>query len=624
LCGALLLSVGVVPHWQAGAARPDLRVHDLRRYADKEGALIVLAVGINKYDAPGYAQQFAKADAEDFAAAVERLAAGRPVTKIVLSDETATREFIEAAFKRVIDKARPEDTFIFHFAGLGFNLPGATPDAPSDFYLFPSDMSIPPLKTAPLGPAKRAHAAAQLSKPTPARADEGTWQDSLRQAAAKGISTRLLASWCAKIEARNQLLVLDSCDSAENFRTVASRIAGGDQELRELLAKNVIVLGTTGLTVESKAIGHGELTYALLQGLQGEADGGARDGVISVRELEGYFYNKFTQLSLARNGNSRPASSTVGGDFPLGRLPGATLTVGAAAAPAQSPAEQPAAVEPAPPPAQATRGDKPAPSSSSVSHFAVELNAPPPRKGRDYALLIATDKYDELQPLSNPVQDAHKIADELRVYYGFQTEIVENPTRTELKATLRRYLLKKDFTDEDQLFIFIAGHGVYAEETGEGYLAARDSKRNDEFRDTYLSHADLRTIVNNIPCKHILLVLDACFGGAFDEGTTGARFDPDEVTRPEQVARSLLLRARLYLTSGGRNYVPDGRPGASSPFARKLLEALRSGGGERGLLTFARIITYVETAKPKPHKGDFGNNDPGSDFVFIARRQPQP
>jgi hypothetical protein len=73
------------------------------------------------------------------------------------------------------------------------------------------------------------------------------------------------------------------------------------------------------------------------------------------------------------------------------------------------------------------------------------------------------------------------------------------------------------------------------------------------------------------------------------------------------------------MTSGGKNYVPDGRPGKHSPFASKLLEALRSYGGAYRVLTSAKIWMSVETAKPEPRFGTFGDNEPGSEFVFQAR-----
>ncbi|MFO0701106.1 MAG: hypothetical protein U0236_17930 [Nitrospira sp.] len=79
-------------------------------------------------------------------------------------------------------------------------------------------------------------------------------------------------------------------------------------------------------------------------------------------------------------------------------------------------------------------------------------------------------------------------------------------------------------------------------------------------------------------------------------------------------------KTRRYLTSGGTEYVPDGRPGAHSPFARKLLEALRSYGGKDGYLTIDNIQQYVEKVTPEPRAGSFGAHDPGGDLVLLQQK----
>jgi hypothetical protein len=52
---------------------------------------------------------------------------------------------------------------------------------------------------------------------------------------------------------------------------------------------------------------------------------------------------------------------------------------------------------------------------------------------------------------------------------------------------------------------------------------------------------------------------------------------------------------------------------------RRLLEAFRSYGGKDGILTINEILQYVEKVKPEPRAGEFGTNEPGSDFIFVAR-----
>ncbi len=241
----------------------------------------------------------------------------------------------------------------------------------------------------------------------------------------------------------------------------------------------------------------------------------------------------------------------------------------------------------------------------------------------DYALLFGTDEYDEWSDLFNPVKDAQTIAQELEENYGFKTEVVLNATTGEIMAKLREYA-KKSYQPNDQLFIFFAGHGQFDEIFTEGYLVGKDSKLNDPGKTTYISHSTLRTVINNIPCNHILLTLDACFGGTFDPlvARSGSRGQDDiyaDITRSEFIQRRLRFKTRKYITSGGKQYVADGKPGGHSPFARKFLQALRDYGGQDRILTLQELQGYLLTLRMEPHAGEFGDNEPGSDFVFVAR-----
>ncbi|MBP6721260.1 MAG: hypothetical protein KA239_02995, partial [Bacteroidia bacterium] len=85
------------------------------------------------------------------------------------------------------------------------------------------------------------------------------------------------------------------------------------------------------------------------------------------------------------------------------------------------------------------------------------------------------------------------------------------------------------------------------------------------------------------------------------------------------INRKLQFKTRRYLTSGGKEYVPDGAPGSHSPYARKFLDALRNYGGHDRIMTLAELVLYFERLMPEPRFGEFGGNEPGSDFLFIAR-----
>ena len=241
------------------------------------------------------------------------------------------------------------------------------------------------------------------------------------------------------------------------------------------------------------------------------------------------------------------------------------------------------------------------------------------RKGKDYALLFAVEDYTYWPKLHKPVSDAETIQRDLERLYGFQTELIQNPTEKDIYAGLRKYA-QMDYADDDQLFIFFAGHGHFDEIFKRGYLVARETLRPNQDPEmlSYVSHADIRDLIDAMPCKHIFLVLDTCYSGTFDRriAMRGNAADASK-TQPTQadIDRKFRYTTRWYLTSGGKEIVYD-----DSPFVHQFLEALRSKGGSDNILTIDEILSHVRRlVKPKPCAGKFGSNEPGSDFLFFSR-----
>jgi hypothetical protein len=236
---------------------------------------------------------------------------------------------------------------------------------------------------------------------------------------------------------------------------------------------------------------------------------------------------------------------------------------------------------------------------------------------QDYALLFATDQYDNWGDLVNPIDDSEAIAKELEERYGFKVEIVKNGDQDMVFNSLRDYA-KRSYKPQDQLFIFFAGHGVYDETFGEGFVVARDSRANDPGKNSYISHNRLRSNIDNINCEHIMLVMDVCFGGTFDPVLASSRNLYEEMDNEEFIVKKLSTKTRKFLTSGGKEYVSDGIPGKHSPFTVRLLEALKSNGGEDRLLTFSEVNLYMQRLKTTARFGPFGSDQQGSEFLFIA------
>lgn len=236
---------------------------------------------------------------------------------------------------------------------------------------------------------------------------------------------------------------------------------------------------------------------------------------------------------------------------------------------------------------------------------------------QDYALLFATDQYDNWGDLVNPIYDSKAIAKELEERYGFEVKIVENGDQDLVFNTLREYA-KRSYKPQDQLFIFFAGHGQYDETFGEGFVVARDSRANDPGKNSYISHNRLRSNINNINCEHIMLVMDVCFGGTFDPVLASSRNLYEEIDNVEFIVKKLSTKTRKFLTSGSKEYVSDGIPGKHSPFTVRFLEALKSNGGEDRLLTFSEVNIYMQKLQTTARFGPFGSDEQGSEFLFIA------
>lgn len=239
---------------------------------------------------------------------------------------------------------------------------------------------------------------------------------------------------------------------------------------------------------------------------------------------------------------------------------------------------------------------------------------------KDYALLFGTDRYDHWDNLTNPIYDVRTIGDVLKEKYNFEVEVVENATYEEMSEKLAEYTQKK-FGLQDQLFVFFAGHGVFDDGLNEGYVVASNSLKSDLAKLSYLSHETIAKRLETIKCDHIFLTMDVCFGGAFDQVLVANRDAYAEANDEEFLIRVLSKRTRKYLTSGGKQYVPDGIPGRHSPFATKFIQALKeTGGGNDRILTYYELRPYFTKLATEARSGSFGSDHKDSDFVFITRQ----
>jgi len=260
---------------------------------------------------------------------------------------------------------------------------------------------------------------------------------------------------------------------------------------------------------------------------------------------------------------------------------------------------------------------------------------PVPIKFITYALLVGVSDYEHHDDLVNPTIDVRAIEKELHEAYKCKTQKLINPTRAQFRNALLRQAQRK-YAPDDQLLVFFSGHGWFDKMTRRGYLAFKDSQplEYDTFFSSYLSHQEVHSLLEQVNCKRILLIVDACISNRQDMTIAMAKKSFHEKgirgrdlhvvgASDERINGKPEYRTRRYITAGGAEYIPGERPGHHSPLAQGILTALRSFGGEDRILTLKEMMSKIETINPAPRIGEFAGNEPGSTFILLSSSNPQ-
>jgi len=102
--------------------------------SDKSSVCHILAVGINQYKNPKMTLNYAKPDAESFGKAIDGKGLFKNIQLHMLYDAEASRENILKKLDEISAQVRPEDVFIFYYAGHGSMVD-------DQFFFIPSESS---------------------------------------------------------------------------------------------------------------------------------------------------------------------------------------------------------------------------------------------------------------------------------------------------------------------------------------------------------------------------------------------------------------------------------------------------------------------------------------------------
>lgn len=276
--------VEVLAHNGNSEGRASVRLHAAETPGVTLPNLYILGIAVNKYRSPAInALNFAVADVRGIAAAFESQKGklyGEVHVRILADDSPlpATRENIidNLGFLR---KAGQNDISLLILAGHAQN------DPAGGYYFLPTDAEI--VNNTDVRPSTAV-----------------SWRDI--KAVLEGPASKMV--------------MLDTCH-AQNATGVKSRNADNDRLVRELRDFGAVVFASsrgTEVSLESTEWGHGAFTYAILQGLKGEANLLRKD-VITMKELDTYVSAKVPELT---KGAQHPVTYTPEGyvNFPVRKL----------------------------------------------------------------------------------------------------------------------------------------------------------------------------------------------------------------------------------------------------------------------------------------------------------------
>jgi len=158
-----------------------------------------------------------------------------------------------------------------------------------------------------------------------------------------------------------------------------------------------------------------------------------------------------------------------------------------------------------------------------------------------YALIIGIDKYQNVRSLDYAVKDAEDILSMLVDKFHFQQDnivLLKNEEATKTSIIQEFSNITKKAGANDRVLIFFAGHGQTQDLPDGGEMGYLMPVNGDE-TDLYVSAIDmdeLKKISLLSEAKHILYLIDACYGGIASIGARGldAKSTPDYLQKITQ------------------------------------------------------------------------------------------
>ncbi len=234
------------------------------------------------------------------------------------------------------------------------------------------------------------------------------------------------------------------------------------------------------------------------------------------------------------------------------------------------------------------------------------LEAEKSLQGNLYVLSVGVSKYkNPTYNLQYTVSDANAFSalwppmqDKLYKKVILTSLADEKVTVAGLKAQLAA--LTKITTNNDTVFIFLAGHGLRTANQ-EFYFATHEAEFENP-QTTALPWTALTSVLAEVPAKRVVLFLDACHSGsALGEARASN----------ERMAETLVKRAgvMVFASSRGDQVSFESAEWQHGAFTKAVLEGIQEGKanldtgmGQDGNITVAKLLVYLQARVPKMTK----------------------
>jgi len=237
---------------------------------------------------------------------------------------------------------------------------------------------------------------------------------------------------------------------------------------------------------------------------------------------------------------------------------------------------------------------------------------------KSYALLVGVSQYEQWPDLKSVPKEMNLLESSLEKH-GFIVETSLNPTGSQLRETIKNFIDKYGFKENNRLLIFFSGHGYTRKYGKKGYIVPSDAADPKVDEMNFVRKAiDMDQILawaRKIESKHALFVFDSCFSGTIfkTKNFPAQAYISDLTEKP----------VRQFITAGDAGELLPAKSYFVPCFIRGIegeADAYRDGyitATELGLFLQKEIKTYRIGQTPQYGKIRDPELDQG-DFVFIT------